>query len=172
MNNIILIGYMGCGKSTVGKQLSQRLKYQFCDTDDRIEQQTGRKISDLFASQGEAYFRELETKLLEQMQKELQNTVVSSGGGMPCRSENAALMKKLGTVIYLKVSKETLIHRLRGDQTRPLLAGEDLDTKIETMLRQRNPLYEAACHEIIDTDELSVEQIVDEILQRTAFTQA
>lgn len=168
MKNIILIGYMGCGKSTIGKQLAKALNYQFKDTDELIEAVTGEKISEIFASKGEEYFRKLETETLKNLQGTMTATVLSTGGGMPCREENVGLLHSIGMVIFLKVSKETVISRLKGDTTRPLLQGEDFETKIEQMLATRNPLYEKAADVVINTDQLSVYEVVDAVLkQRT-----
>lgn len=166
MNNIILIGYMGSGKTTIGKRLADVMQQSFYDTDEMIEQQTNLKISDIFANHGEAYFREMETHTLEKLQNNLNHVVLSTGGGMPCSEINASLLKSLGTVIYLQVSKEVVVQRLQGDRTRPLLQGEDFEKKVETMLQIRHPLYEKAADIVIATDQLSVDEIVKEILKK------
>lgn len=166
MNNIILIGYMGSGKTTIGKRLADAMQQSFYDTDEMIEQQANQKISDIFANQGEAYFREMETHTLEKLQGTLNHVVLSTGGGMPCSEINARLLKSLGTVIYLQVSKKVVVQRLQGDTTRPLLQGEDFEKKVETMLQIRHPLYERVADVVINTDQLSVDEIVNEILLR------
>lgn len=165
MKNLILIGYMGCGKTTIGKQFAKSYDYKFCDTDYLIEKHTKTKISDIFASKGEAYFRNLETHTLETIQGQLKQTVLSTGGGMPCREENVNLLQSIGTVIYLKVSKETLLHRLKEDTTRPLLQGDNLEAKVEEMLMQRNPLYEKAANYVIDTDNHTPKEVAEIIYE-------
>ena len=101
-NNIILIGYMGCGKTTVGKNLARITGYTFTDTDEMIEKEQVRTISEIFATDGEEAFRKMETKLLEQLiQEQIIQLVISTGGGMPLREKNRKLLAELGTVIYL-----------------------------------------------------------------------
>lgn len=122
VKNIILIGYMGCGKSTVGQCLAKMLDFTFVDTDAFIETQQQRTISDIFAIEGEEKFRQLETDLLKQLVKEgREQLVIATGGGMPLRSENRELLSKLGMVVYLKVSPETIYDRVKNDTQRPLL---------------------------------------------------
>lgn len=164
MKNIVLIGYMGSGKTTIGKQLAKELGYEFCDTDAIIEKNEGCKISDIFHQNGEEYFRKIETKTILDMSGSLEHAIISTGGGMPCLEENAKLLKQLGTVIYLKVTKETVLHRLQKDQSRPLLQDGDKVPKVEKMLRIRGPLYERAANHIIETDNLSVKEVVERIL--------
>ena len=163
MQNLILIGYMGSGKTTVGKLLSKRYGYQFVDTDEMIEKQQNCKISDIFEKDGEAYFRELETKLLKEIQKSMEHTVIATGGGMPCQNENAMLLRQLGTVVYLKVSKKIILQRVQGDTTRPLLNGNQLEKKVESMLAIRDPLYENAAHYVIETDHIPLHEVVERI---------
>lgn len=163
MNNIILIGYMGSGKTTIGKRLSNDLQLEFVDTDSLIEKQQNCKISEIFEQQGETYFRELETKLLEDLNGTLKASILSTGGGMPCKEVNIKLLKSIGIVIYLQVSKETVLHRLRGDHTRPLLNETDISSKIDNMLAIRQPIYERAAEYIINVDHLSVSEVVNRI---------
>ena len=165
MKNLILIGYMGSGKTTIGKLFAQTYGYKFCDTDYLIEKQTKKKISDIFASKGEAYFRDLETHTLETIQGQLINTVLSTGGGMPCREENVRLLQSIGTVIFLKVSKETVISRLKEDTTRPLLQGDHFEEKVEEMLAIRNPLYEKAANYVVDTGKNTTKEVVETIYE-------
>lgn len=171
-NNIILIGYMGCGKSTVGKALASRNQQIFLDTDVCIEQQEGCAISNIFAQKGEGYFRDLEAKLLQKMVEENANTlekerenvrVISVGGGLPLREENRVLLRQLGTVIYLKAKPDTIYERLKGDTTRPLLQTENPREKIKEMLESREGKYQAAAHNIMEVDGKKTEEIVEEI---------
>ena len=108
MKNYILVGYMGCGKTTVGKNLARINKMSFLDTDEMIEQQQGRKIGDIFAVDGENAFREMETEMLREMvEQKTEGCVISTGGGMPIREENRELLKKLGMVFYLLIKSES-----------------------------------------------------------------
>jgi shikimate kinase len=158
--NIILIGYMGCGKTSVGARLSKRLSYHFLDTDAMIEKKAKDTVSRIFAVHGEEYFRTLETELLKELQPKADRTVLSTGGGLPLREQNAVLLKEMGFVVYLKASKETTLQRLRGDTTRPLLQGGDAEQRIESMLAYRVPIYEKTAHAVITTDDKSVDEIV------------
>jgi shikimate kinase len=164
-HNIILIGYMGCGKSIVGDLLSQRLSYQFRDTDRMIEQTARDTINHIFAIRGEEYFRNLETELLKDLLPEINQVVLSTGGGLPLREQNSKLLKEMGYVVYLKASKETTLRRLAGDNTRPLLQGEDVEKKIESMLSYRIPFYEKAAHKYVVTDDKSPEEIATLIME-------
>lgn len=164
-DNIILIGFMGCGKTTIGNELYKRLNYKFLDTDAEIEKNSGMTISDIFAKYGEEYFRNLETKTIEDMISNVNETIISTGGGLPLRKCNAEILKKLGFVVYLKVKKDTVLKRLEGDNTRPLLAGDNVDEKVEKLLEFRNPIYEASAHLIIETDDKTIEDILEEIVK-------
>lgn len=165
LKNIVLIGFMGSGKSSVGKALSEQLNYQFKDTDDLIEADQDTSISNIFSIHGEEYFRHLETKLLLSIHDTLDKAVLSTGGGMPIREENMKLLASMGQVVYLKASQATIIDRLSGDTTRPLLKGETLKERVENLLLTRAPYYEKAADIIINTDGKSVDDIVKEILK-------
>lgn len=158
--NIVLIGYMGSGKSTVGKKAARALEFQFLDTDTLIEQEEGMTISRLFEEKGEAYFRQKETELVERMLTEQKGRVIATGGGLPMREGNKELLQKLGTVVYLKAEPETLLKRLSGDTTRPLLQQGELREKIESMLLIRNPVYEETADLILQTDDMSFYEII------------
>jgi shikimate kinase len=163
--NIILIGYMGSGKTSAGEKLAERLSYHFRDTDQMIEKKAGDTINHIFAVHGEEYFRNLETNLLKELLKGIDQTVLSTGGGLPLRAQNVELLKEMGFVVYLKASKQSTLKRLKGDTTRPLLQGEDLEQKIERMLELRTPIYEKAAHKIVATDDKSVVEIVHLIME-------
>lgn len=165
--NIILIGYMGCGKSTVGYRLSYRLKKTLLDTDKLVEQKAGCTIREIFAQKGEAAFREMEKKtLIELIAKETSNQIIATGGGLPVQPGNGELLKQLGCVIWLKVGAETVYERLKDDTTRPLLQGDNPKQKIESMLEQRNPLYEACADVIVEVDGKSFDDIIKEIVNK------
>ena len=163
MKNIILMGFMGAGKTTIGKKLSKALNWEFIDTDAYIEEEQGRKISDIFAEDGEMAFRDMETDLLKRLQNGENQFVLSIGGGMPVREENRALLRNLGTVVYLKTSKEEIIRRVSGDKNRPLLQGGDLEEKVTNLMNVRECIYIETAHVEIVTDGKTPEQVVKEI---------
>lgn len=163
MSNVILIGYMGCGKSTVGKRLSYRLKMPYVDTDKMIEVKEENTISEIFAQKGEAAFRDMETECVRSLYELKQDYVIAVGGGLPMREVNRELMNKLGTVVYLRAKPDTIYERLKDDTTRPLLQGENPQGKIRDMIAQRGPVYEMAADCIIDVDEKSFNEIINEI---------
>lgn len=123
MGNVILTGFMGCGKTSVGLKLSYRLRRTVIDTDREIEREEKRTISDIFAADGESYFRDRETVCLRKLIESAGNQIISVGGGLPLREENRRLLHELGQVFYLRATGETIYARLKGDTTRPLLAG-------------------------------------------------
>lgn len=163
--NYVLIGYMGAGKSTVGKALAKATGKQFLDTDDLIVKQMNLSINDIFEKYGEPYFRELETKLLENLLKSDLNAVISCGGGLPMKEENRSYLKSLGKVIYLKVNETDILKRLKNDTKRPLLRGprEEVKKRIHDMLNLRDPVYTETADIVIKTGKMSVPQIVEMI---------
>lgn len=166
-NNIILIGYMGCGKTTVGKNLARITGYTFTDTDEMIEKEQGRTISEIFATDGEEAFRKMETKLLEQLiQEQSTQLVISTGGGMPLREKNRKLLAELGTVIYLQTKPQTVYERIKDDTKRPLLQCEDPLARINEMLAVRGPIYESATDNIIPVDDLRQSEIAELIREQ------
>lgn len=162
-NNVILIGFMGCGKTTVGIRLSYRMRRIFEDTDKLIEKKQQREIKEIFAAEGEAFFRELETQMLAELEKTVNNRVISVGGGTPVKEENRAILKRLGTVVYLRIRPETVYERLKTDTTRPLLQGDDPKGKIYELMEKRKDAYESCADIIIDVDALSIEGILASI---------
>lgn len=163
MEPIILIGFMGAGKTSIGKKLALELEVEFLDTDEMIEAQVGQKISELFAKSGEECFRAKETTLLEELVVKKPVAIISTGGGMPVRSENRELLKKLGTVIYLKASAEDICRRLKNDTTRPLLSGANPEAKVREILSSREAFYEAAADYTLYTSGKEIKQIITEI---------
>lgn len=163
--NIVLIGFMGCGKTSVGIKLSYRLKYPFCDTDRQIEKMQGKSISEIFASEGEAPFRQMETDCINKLINDsgCSTYIFSTGGGTPVKEENRELLKQLGTVIYLKVSSDVVYNRLKGDTSRPLLQTDNPKARIDELLEMRKDAYESAADIVIDTDGKNLEDIVEEI---------
>lgn len=163
MGNVILIGFMGCGKTTVGLKLSYRLRRSIIDTDKEIEREEKRTISEIFAADGEPYFRDRETACLRKLIESTNNQIISVGGGLPMREENRQLLHELGQVFYLRAKGETIYERVKDDSTRPLLQVDDPQRKIETLLQERDPYYRAAADVVIDVDGKSFEQILNEI---------
>ncbi len=166
-DSVILIGFMGSGKTTVGRKLSYRLRMPVEDTDKLIEQRENKKISDIFAKEGEEAFRRKETELLSELVKKGQRRVYSVGGGTPVREENRALLRSLGKVVYLRITPETVYERLKGDTTRPLLQCENPLQRIRELMESRREAYESCADVIIDVDKLSMEEILKQISRET-----
>ncbi len=166
MSNVILIGFMGCGKTTVGLRLSYRLRRTVIDTDKEIEREEKRTISEIFATDGESYFRDRETQSLRKLIDTAANQIISVGGGLPVREENRRLLHELGQVFYLRAEAETIYERLKDDTTRPLLQGENPLTKIKTLLQERDPYYREAADVVITVDGKSFDEILCEIEEK------
>ncbi|MGN0160658.1 MAG: shikimate kinase [Lachnospiraceae bacterium] len=184
MINVILIGFMGCGKSTFGKWLADKQQMNFVDTDEMIEEIAGTTISNLFEEKGEAYFRQFETEMLRLMLgntrdltlEEFRNAdlaryiidrsaIVSVGGGLPMKEENRTLLKKMGKVVFLDAGVDELVKRLEGDNTRPLLKGTNLRERIENLMDIRLSTYEDLADVIIDTDARTMYEIYEELMK-------
>lgn len=162
--SIILIGFMGSGKTTFGRWLERQHGMKLVDTDEYIMEREQRTINDIFASDGEEYFRGLETEALKALSDmDEGNMVISAGGGLPLRDVNGELLHELGTVVYLRAKPETLEIRLAHDNTRPLLAGSNLHDRIEELMRRRSGIYEQRADLIIDTDDLTFEWMYERI---------
>lgn len=155
---------MGCGKSTIGKKLSAILNLKFLDTDAWIEGRQGMTISEIFATKGELFFRDLETEVLQELLEKKETMVISVGGGLPVREENRRLLQQLGQVIYLKAMPETIYNRVKGDTSRPLLQTENPMEKIREMLGQREEKYQAAANRTLIVDGKDISEIVNEVL--------
>lgn len=166
MGNVILIGFMGSGKTTVGLRLSYRLRRTVIDTDKEIEREEKRVVSDIFATDGEPYFRDRETACLRKLLNSSCNQIISVGGGLPLREENRKLLHELGQVFYLRAKAETIYERVKSDTTRPLLQGDNPMKKIRTLLQERDPYYREAADVVVDVDGKEFEQILDEIEAR------
>ena len=159
---ITLTGFMGSGKTTVGKVLADFLGCPFMDLDDLIVKKAGKSIPEIFAQDGEPAFRQLEARLLRQtVEKYTENTVVLAlGGGAVTAPASAALLREKTVCIYLRASLETLLQRLEGETAgRPLA-----DASLAARLAAREPIYEETAHVIIDTDGLTPDEVADEII--------
>ena len=163
--NIILIGFMGSGKTTTGLKLSYKLHMPVEDTDKLIEMKQGKSITDIFAQDGEAAFRQMETELLREIAGRNYGRIISVGGGMPVREENRALLRQCGIVFYLRARAETIYDRIREDTTRPLLQCGDPLAKIRELMGERAEAYETCADVILDVDGLPVFKVVEGIMR-------
>lgn len=161
-NNIVLCGFMGCGKSTVGKLLAERLKLTFCDTDSYIEQREDCSISEIFERRGEDCFRTVEKAVIKELSNK-KGLVIATGGGVVINPNNAENLRKTGLVVFLDVTPETVLKRLEGDTTRPLLMRDDKETAVRELLNRRKPIYQAAAHFTVNADREAL-KVVDEIV--------
>ncbi len=163
MQNIILIGPMGSGKTTVGKQLAKRLRLDFVDSDHMIEERCGVSISTIFDIEGEDGFRKRETKMLTEL-CDRAGVVLATGGGAITTEENRILLRK-GYVIYLKTSIETQIARTQKNQNRPLLENVDAQAKLSQLMEERGVLYEQEADLVVISGDRVVSKVVDEIVE-------
>lgn len=159
-DNIVLIGFMGSGKTTFGKALAKHMNMEFLDTDAYIEEKAGKSIPQIFAEDGEAEFRRLETQILQYLRDSVKRTVLATGGGMPLRRENAGLLKEIGKVCYLTAAPQVIYNRVKGDGNRPLLQGEDPYGTICHLMKERSPLYEQAADVVVDANSNDVEEML------------
>jgi shikimate kinase len=165
--NIVLIGYRGAGKTTVGHRLVARLKMKFVDTDDLIEERQGAPISQIVKSQGWDHFRKLEKAIIEEISKE-DHLIIASGGGAVLDTDNVMAFRRNGFIIWLRADQQTLLKRMHQDPgthtRRPTLTGKGTLKEIEEMISVREPFYERASEIQIDTSILDVEAVVERIL--------
>ncbi|MGD1699518.1 shikimate kinase [Dapis sp. BLCC M229] len=150
--NLYLVGMMGAGKTTVGHLLAQQLGYRFLDTDSLISQAAGKSISEIFATEGEAAFRELETNILSEVCS-YKKLTIATGGGIVIKPFNWSYLQH-GIVVWLDVPVEVLYSRLQGDRTRPLLQNSNPLAKLQAILEERRPLYaNADVHVTVDSQD-------------------
>lgn len=168
MKRIFLMGYMGAGKTTVGKKLSKQLNLSFIDLDYYIEGRYHKEIRQLFAERGEDAFRDIERRMLHEVAS-FEDVLVSTGGGTPCFFDNMEFMNDEGTTVYLKVSVDELANRLEVcKQTRPVLqnrSGEELKQFIADSLENRRPFYEQA-QIVFDAEQMMTEQDIQTITDK------
>ncbi|MEL0102742.1 MAG: shikimate kinase [Gammaproteobacteria bacterium] len=150
-NNIILIGPMGSGKTSIGKKLSKMMKFDFVDTDSIIEKKTGVDIPTIFEHEGEQGFRARETKILKEISN-VNNTVIGTGGGIIISADNRRIIKNLGFVVHLTANIKELVYRTEHDKNRPLINNVDAENKITTLLKERKDYYEKSSNVTISTD--------------------
>jgi shikimate kinase len=162
MDKIYLVGFMGTGKTQVGKRLAKQLERKFIDIDELIRISENKSIAEIFKKMGEPYFRNLEKKMLLEVSKQ-QECVVSCGGGIVTDPENIKLMKQTGVVICLSATPDVILKRTKDSSHRPLLNVEDPKEKIRSLLAARQKYYDQA-DKTIDTSEISVEEVAGLIL--------
>ncbi len=165
--NIYLIGFMGSGKTTIAGALEKKYHYRHTETDRRIEEREGMPVREIFSRQGEEAFRCMETELLRELAL-TGDTVISCGGGMALRRENVELMKKNGIVILLTAQPDTILERVKGSTSRPLLNGHMNTEYIAELMAERRPAYLAAADAVVETDGRSAEDIAAEVYRYAA----
>ena len=165
--NVYLIGMMGAGKTTVGKLLAERLNYRFVDTDSLIEQVAGQSVSTIFAEQGEANFREIESRVLSELSA-YTRLAIATGGGIVLKHMNWSYLRD-GAVVWLDVPLEQLQERLQTDTQRPLLQTDDLADRLQTLMQQREALYQQAdvrvCFQTGETPEQVADRVIEQLQQ-------
>ena len=163
--NIILVGPMGAGKSAVGRQLARSLGMDFIDSDDEIEARTGVDIPFIFEKEGEAGFRDRESRVLEDIASR-SGIVLATGGGSVMRPENRSTLAASGMVVYLQTSVDQQLSRTSRGRHRPLLDTDDPRAVLEALLQKRHPLYEELADIVVDTNGRKVASVVQEIRDR------
>ena len=162
--NIVLIGFMGCGKSSVGRLIAEKLRYRFVDTDQSIVRETGVPISEIFATHGEDHFRDLETEVLESL-RDKRGLVIATGGGIVTRVRNLPLLRELGFVAWLNADEDVIFERVSRNKRRPLLQTENPRETIHKLLVERLPMYQGAAQITIDTGAGSHDEIADAVIR-------
>lgn len=158
--NVVLIGFMGSGKTSVGKRLSVALKREFIDTDDFIVNREGMSINDIFEKKGEDYFRSIERELCQRF-SEPKSKIIATGGGVIKNPDNVENLKEGGVIIYLKSTPEKIAHNLRYDNSRPLLAGKNKEKKIAALMAEREPLYNSCADYTVDVGNINIEETLE-----------
>ena len=164
--NIVLIGFMASGKSSIGRELSQILSYPLIDTDNLVVQRAGKSIPQIFADEGEDCFRDHESAVLHALidQKAVRH-IIATGGGIIERPENRDLLRQLGYVVWLIVSPSEILRRTSRNKERPLLNNDNPEDAINTLLDHRTPIYKASAHEEIETDNLTFPEIATGVIE-------
>ncbi|MBE3127653.1 MAG: shikimate kinase [Candidatus Atribacteria bacterium] len=160
--NIIITGFMGTGKTVVAIELARKLKMEFIDMDQVIEERQGISISDIFARYGEKYFREQENKLVKELSQK-ENMVIATGGGTLLSSDNARMLGQAGEIVCLYADSQTIYNRVKRKNDRPLLKGENVLSEIDHLLEERKKIY-ANIKWKIDTTNLNIQEVTDKII--------
>lgn len=165
-HNIVLVGFMGCGKSTIARLLHQKLGYPLVEMDQVLEERAGKPITRIFEEDGEPVFRSMESGLLHELEQDDNSArILSTGGGVVGSAENRTALRRLGYVVWLKVTPETVLQRTSRTRHRPLLLTEDPEKKIRELMAAREPWYEETAHLTLETAGLDAEEIVAGILE-------
>jgi shikimate kinase len=162
--NIVLTGFMGTGKTAVGRHLADELHIPFIDVDSSIAKKAGKSIQEIFTSEGEATFRALETAALAEVAAQ-DKTVIATGGGALLFPKNREILQKSGILVCLTAKMGTLLERLKDDLTRPLLSGEKLEDKISRLMKERQDVYDL-CPFKVETDGKTIAQVAKEIIEK------
>jgi len=170
-NNIVLIGFMGSGKTSIGRLVAHRLGFQFIDTDAVIVERAGMQIPAIFSQHGEPWFRDQESAALRSLGI-VNRAVISTGGGIVLRPENRDLLRELGFVVWLTASEDVIFERVSRNKKRPLLQTTDPRQTVHDLLEQRRPLYTGAAQFTVDSTHLGHEAAADEVISeaRRAFS--
>lgn len=171
VDRLVLIGMMGAGKTTVGRMIAARLGWGYLDSDEQVMAATGCTVAELFTERGEAAFRAEEARVLAEALAGSEPVVVSAAGGVVLASTNRALLSRSGTVVWLRADPSTLTHRVRAGDHRPLL-GDDPPAALVALDAVRRPLYTELAQVVIDVDELSALEVVEQVMQRAGLTAA
>jgi shikimate kinase len=170
VHNIILIGFMGCGKSTIGRELKRMTGFQWIDTDTEIENRANCRISEIFARDGEEAFRDLESLVIRDLaQHHPQSTIISTGGGAILREENRNILREMGYVVWLRANAETIYQRTKKNRQRPILQTENPRAVIEALLEKREPIYQNCAHLVIDVAGLNRTEICAGIVESARY---
>ena len=168
--NIILIGFMGSGKSSIGYELSQNLGYPIVDTDALIVKRAGKPILKIFEDEGEEAFRDLETAVLRQLEDDrTSRRIIATGGGIIVSAENREALRRLGFVVWLVVTAAEIVQRTSRNRDRPLLNNEDREGTVERLLEERNGLYRKTAHQELETDDLTFPEITTGIIESARY---
>lgn len=162
--NIVLVGFMGSGKSTVGRMLARHLRFRFLDTDKLVEERAQMKIPEIFANHGEADFRKRETEALASL-SEIRRHILATGGGIVTVPENIPLLRSLGMVVLLKADPDEIYRRVSRNSGRPLLQVEDPRRRVLDLMATRQPQYESAAHFQVDSTRLRHEDVTAKIME-------
>lgn len=163
MKNIVLIGFMGTGKTSIGRILAKRLDRPLIDTDAKIEKDYGKKISEIFAESGEEGFRKIEQNVIEEVSR-MEGVIISTGGGSVLRKANVKALRRNGILITLTASPEVILERVSRKKTRPLLNRPDRDEFVRNLMEERKPFYNSAANLIIDTSGNALHEVTRKII--------
>ena len=165
MDHIVIIGFMGSGKTRVGKRLAQEMGLPFVDVDKAITKKMKMTVKEIFQRFGEPFYRALETLEIRNLVEDHERKVISLGAGLPLQEQNQKIIPELGIVVYIKGSAETLLSRL-GDNNNPFLEGDNQEEKVRKMLKQRDPVYEKFSDITVETGILPFEDFAQSILEK------